>query len=254
MELLNNELVSVIMLSHNNSETVDDSVKSVVAQTYQNWELLFIDDASKDNTLSKMMVWMNTDHRIKVSGAFLERGSTALTNMIIKETRGRWIAFIGADTIWDPEKLEQQITFMKETGRAFCYTKYGMGKEPTYVMGGPDHLSHYDMMKCCWPAYFTVMYDTERLGEMSVLDLKENNNFAYWLTISKKADCCLLPECLARQLSVRRRFSPFPIKGKFRWRYEVYRIVEGMNPIVSLVMTYRNFIYTIWKRVKYVER
>lgn len=254
MESLNNELVSVIMLSHNNSETVDESVKSVVAQTYQNWELLFIDDASKDKSLSKMMEWMNTDHRIKVSCVVEKSGTTVAGNIALKEAKGRWIAFIGTDSIWQPEKLERQIDFMNENSYAFSYTKYGMGHESAYVMGGPEYVTHAGMMKCCWPGYFTVMYDAAKIGKVAVKNLKENNNYAYWLAISKKEACHLLPECLATQLRVRRRFFTLMIKGKFRWRYEVYRLVEDMNQIVSLIMTYRNFIYTIWKRVKYVER
>ena len=247
-------LVSIIMLSSNSGSFVEKSVESVIAQTYKNWELLFVDDASMDDTVKKVMKYMCSDPRIKVSHMVFQQGSTMVVNNAMKEAQGRWMAFISADCVWEPEKLKQQITFMKENGYAFSYTKFGMGTIPAYVVGGPEVLSHGSMMKCCWPAYSTVMYDAEKAGEVMVKDLNENNNYALWLTISKKTDCHLLPECLAKQLRIRRRFSPLPLKGKFRWRYEVYRIVEGKNQIMSLVMTYRNFYYTIWKRVKFVER
>ena len=183
-----------------------------------------------------------------------QQGSTIVINNAMKKAQGRWIAFVGADCVWEPEKLERQILFMKEKGYVFSYTKFGMGKKPTYIAGGPRKVSHFEMLKCCWPAYFTVMYDTEIVEDVMVENLNENNNYALCLTISKNTDCYLLPECLAKQLRIRRRFSTLPLKGKFRWRYEVYRIVEGMSQIMSLVMTYRNFCYTIWKRLKYVER
>ncbi len=247
-------LVSIIMLSSNSGKLVEQSVESVIAQTYKNWELLFVDDASKDDTVTKVVKYMRTDSRIKVSYTVFQQGSTIVVNNAMKEAQGRWIAFIGADCVWEPEKLERQIEFMKENRYAFSYTEYGMGEKTAYIAGGPNKVTHVNMMKCCWPAYFTVMYDAEKVGEVMVKDLNENNNYALWLTISKKTDCHLLPECLAKQLRIRRRFSPFPLKGKFRWRYEVYRLVENMNQITSLMMTYRNFCYTIWKRVKYIDK
>lgn len=245
---MNDGLVSIIMLSSNSGSFVEQSVESVMAQSYKNWELLFVDDASKDDTVKKVMKYMSSDSRIKVSHLVFQQGSTIAVNSAMEKARGR------CDCVWETEKLERQILFMKENGYAFSYTKFGMGTIPAYVVGGPEVLSHGGMMKCCWPAYSTVMYNTEKIGEAMVKDLKGNNNYALWLTISKKTDCHLLPECLAKQLRIRRRFSPLPLKGKFRWRYEVYRLVENMNQITSLMMTYRNFCYTIWKRLKYVER
>lgn len=159
---------------------------------------------------------MKNDRRIRVSKSVERMGSTVSVNTMLKTANGRWIAFIGADCIWESEKLERQIAFMKENGYAFSYTKFGMGDKPAYIAGGPDKVMHCDMMKCCWPSYFTVMYDAEKVGKVTVKDLNENNSYALWLTISKKEDCYLMPESLAKLLRIRRRFSPLPLKGKFR--------------------------------------
>lgn len=114
-----NDLVTIIMLSHNQSQYVEESVRSVLAQTYTNWELMFLDDNSKDDTISKMMA-LKEEARIKkengarfdrimVSQTVWERGMSVNRNRAMKEARGRWIAFLDVGDVWAPDKLEKQI-------------------------------------------------------------------------------------------------------------------------------------------------
>ena len=123
---MTNDLVSIIMLSHNNGQFVRESVESVLAQTYQNWELLFIDDNSKDDTVSQMMDLKGKDQRFNVSLSVYDKGPAYLRNKALKEARGRWIAFLDVGDTWAPDKLEKQIRFMEDNGYAFSYTKYGL--------------------------------------------------------------------------------------------------------------------------------
>ena len=128
-EKTNGELVSIIMLSHNQAQYVEESVRSVMAQTYQNWELLFIDDNSKDNTITLMMDLKEEarirredytyNDRIKVSKTVSDRGESVNRNKALKEARGRWIAFLDVGDVWSPDKLEKQVRFMEENGYTF---------------------------------------------------------------------------------------------------------------------------------------
>lgn len=111
---MNKDLVSIIMLSRNDSKYVERSVKSVLNQTYQNWELLIIDDASDDDTLALLLKLRGTDSRFRICQSIYKRGSTASINSALKDANGRWVAFIGADTIWEADKLERQTAFMNE--------------------------------------------------------------------------------------------------------------------------------------------
>ena len=110
-------LVSIIMLSHNSAQYVEESVRSVIAQTYKNWELLFLDDNSKDNTMILMMDLMSEARirredytvidRIKVSQTVIDRGVSVNRNSLLKEARGRWIAFLDVGDVWAPEAGRQ---------------------------------------------------------------------------------------------------------------------------------------------------
>ena len=268
MKEMNGDLVSIIMLSHNSAQYVEESVRSVMAQTYTNWELLFVDDNSKDNTITLMMDLKDEakirkeDYtfidRIKVSQTVTERGVSVNRNGALKEARGRWIAFLDVGDVWAPDKLEKQIKFMEENGYTFSYTKYGQMNNKSQnrgvVIGGKEHLTHKDFLKCCWPAYLTVMYDASKVGHIRGRIVKENNDYALWLKISDKHDCHLLNENLATMRTPYGIFSRWLRTDKVKWRYECYRTEEDLGPVTSFFYTVRNGWYGIVKWMKYVKR
>ena len=265
---MSNDLVSVIMLSKDNGRYVEETVRSVIAQTYQNWELIFMDDSSKDDTISQMMDLMNEARvkqkdgsfisRIKVSQNVESKGSASSMNSALRDARGKYIAFLNVSDLWEPTKLERQIAFMEENGYAFTYTKYKFIDKNSKVrgdmMGGLKVVTHKDLIKCCWMGYMTVMYDTVKLGRFRMKSLNEHNDFALWMDVSDKADCYLLPECLASLRVEHALYSPLPMFDKVKWRYEVFHTVEDLNPFVSAWLTVRNMIGGFVKKVKYVEK
>ena len=263
-----NDLVSVIMLSHNSAQYVEESVRSVMAQTYQNWELLFVDDNSKDDTVTKMMDLKDEARirkedytiidRIKVSQTVTDRGESVNRNKALKEVRGRWIAFLDVGDVWAPDKLEKQIRFMEENGYTFTYHKYGLMNNKSsnrgVVISGKEHVTYQDMLKCCWPGYLTVMYDAEKAGKFRLYNTKQNSDYSLWLAISERNDCHLLAENLATMRTPYGIFSRFLRTDKLKWRYEVYRIEEDLGPITSFFYTIRNGWNGIVKWLKYVKR
>lgn len=104
---MSNDLVSIIMLSKDNGKYVAESVRSVLAQTYQNWELIFMDDSSKDDTIRQMMELKGKDRRFKVSKSVESRGSAISMNSALRDATGRWIAFLNVGDLWEPTKLEK---------------------------------------------------------------------------------------------------------------------------------------------------
>lgn len=262
------ELVSVIMLSHNRAQYVEESVRSVMAQTYQNWELLFVDDNSKDKTITIMMDLKDEakirkeDYtvidRIMVSQTVSDRGVSVNRNGALKEARGRWIAFLDVGDIWAPDKLEKQIRFMEENDYSFSYTMYGLMNDKSLnrgvVIGGKEHVNHQDMLKCCWPAYLTVMFDVKKVGLVRGRIVKNNNDYALWLKITDKHDCHLLAENLATMRTPYGIFSRFLRTDKLKWRYECYRTEEDLGSITSFFYTIRNGWNGLIKWINYVKR
>ena len=256
------------MLSHNKAQYVEESVRSVMAQTYQNWELLFVDDNSKDDTITLMMDLKEEakirreDYtyidRIKVSQTVSDRGESVNRNKALEEARGRWIAFLDVGDVWAPDKLAKQVRFMEENGYTFTFTQYGLmdnkSQDRGVLISGKEHVTNKDMLKCCWPGYLTVMYDAENVGKFRLHNTKGNNDYALWLAISERNDCHLLAENLATMRTPYGLFSRFLRTDKVKWRYEVYRTEEDLGPMTSFVYTIRNGWYGIMKWMKYVNR
>ena len=245
------------MLSKDNGRYIEETVRSVLSQTYQNWEVIFMDDSSKDDTISQMMDYVR-DRRIKVLQNVKSKGAWASMGSALRDARGKWIAFLNVGDVWEPAKLEKQLAFMEENGYHFSYHKTRrMDRESRPVGGvlsGKMHITHEDMMKCCWPAYLTVMYDAEKVGRIKTINQKQENDYALWLQVAYSADCHLLDECLSRHRANKWFYNRFPIGHNILWRYEVYRKIEYLNPFVSAMYTLRNLWYGLMKKVKYVER
>ena len=259
---MNNDLVSIIMLSHNKGQFVEESVRCVLAQTYTNWELIFVDDASKDSTIRQLMelkdeIGKKLASKIRILQTVDQRGKTRNRNSALKGARGRWIAFLDAGDVWMPDKLERQIAFMEENGYACSYTCYGVmdmqSKDRGVVVSGKEHINHKEMLKCCWPAYMTVIYDAEKVGRMCVRTCR-HNDYALWLNVTDRNDFYLLPEKLAMLRTKWDVLGRFLLTNKARWRYDAYRIDEDLGPVKSFFYTIRNGFYGIVKWLNYVKR
>ncbi len=259
---MGNELVSIIMLSHNKAQFVEESVKSVLAQSYTNWELLFLDDNSKDGTITKMMelrdeIGNAIASKMRILQTVNTRGTTRNRNEALKAAKGRWIAFLDAGDTWAPDKLQKQIAFMEEHEYAMSYTCYGLmdmaSKDRGLIVSGKAYINHKEMLKCCWPAYLTVMFDVNKVGLMKVRSCK-NNDYALWLNITDRHDCYLLDENLATMRTKWGRIGRILLTNNAKWRYDAYRIDEDLGPVKAFFYTIRNGWYGIVKWLKYVKR
>ena len=285
-------LVSIIMPSYNTAPYIAESIRSVMAQTYTDWELIIVDDASTDNTdeVVKDVILSGAQAESKDLSSKIHylkndsnRGAAYSRNRALREAKGKWIAFLDSDDVWAPDKLEKQIAFMTKNGYAFSYTRYEEMDEngtPTgTIVSGPKRITKTGMYNYCWPGCLTVMYDREVVGDIQIAEIQKNNDYAMWLKICRKADCYLLDENLAtyrkRTGSITHACHPERSEAKskdlptchpraggdlsrhlslIKWHYKLYREAEGMNSVVSLFNTGRNLFFGVWKKMKYVGR
>lgn len=254
-----NDLVSIIMPSYNCGYYVEDTIRSVQAQTYQNWELIFVDDCSTDETVSIMLALRENDNRICIYNNVQNSGAAISRNNGLRHAHGRWIAFLDSDDLWEPTKLEKQIRFMEENNYKFSYTCYSEmdcdGKDTGMVVSGPSHVTKTGMFAYCWPGCLTVMYDANEVGLLQIEDIKKNNDYAMWLKVCKKADCYLLPEVLAKYRRGRSgSVSSHGITTMIKWHYRLFRQVEKMGVVSSLWHTGVNLVCGFYKKKKYVKK
>lgn len=252
-----NDLVSIIMPSYNTAQYIAESIRSVLAQTYENWELLIVDDRSTDNT--QEIAASFHDDRIRFFQNEVNSGAAVSRNRALREARGKWIAFLDSDDLWLPEKLEKQIAFMTGNGYSFSYTEYVEidtdGKETGVLITGPKKITRTGFYNYCWPGCLTVMYDREKIGLIQIEDIKKNNDYAMWLKACKAADCYLLAEVLAKYRRGRAgSVSTNQVSYMIAWHYRLFRLAEHEGVALSLINTVRNMVFGTWKKYRYVKK
>lgn len=250
------ELVSIIMPSYNTGRFIKETIESVLAQTYSNWELIIVDDCSTDNTDEVVNQYL-TDERIHYIKNDTNSGAAVSRNRALREAKGKWIAFLDSDDLWEQDKLQKQISFMRDNDYHFSYTNYIEIDEESKANGksvtGPKRISKHGMYNYCWMGCLTVMYNAEKVGLIQIADIKKNNDYAMWLKVCKKANCYLLDETLARYRKRSGSISNHGYMKLIKWHYKLYREAENKNPISSFVLTVRNLFFGVLKKIRYVK-
>lgn len=251
-----NDLVTIIMPSYNTGRFIKETIESVLAQSYTTWELIIVDDCSNDNTDDVVNPYL-TDGRIHYIKNDINSGAAVSRNRALREAKGKWIAFLDSDDLWEPDKLQRQITFMRDNGYHFSYTNYIEIDEDSKANGksvtGPKRISKHGMYNYCWMGCLTVMYNAEKVGLIQIADIKKNNDYAMWLKVCKKANCYLLDETLARYRKRSGSISNHGYMKLIKWHYKLYREAENKNPISSFVLTVRNLFFGVLKKIRYVK-
>lgn len=252
------ELVSVIMPSYNTASFIAESIQSVLAQSYKDWELIIVDDCSPDNTDEIVKPYLS-DERIKYLKNEKNSGAAVSRNRALREAKGKWIAFLDSDDLWMPDKLKKQVGFMEKNGYHFSYTNYAEidteDKRNGITVTGPKKITKTGMYNYCWPGCLTVMYDAKAVGLIQIADIKKNNDYAMWLKVCRKAECYLLDE----ELALYRRgrvgsVSTHSIKTLIGWHYKLWHEAEGQNKAVAFFDTVRNMIFGYYKKKRYVQQ
>ena len=245
------ELVSIIMPSYNTGRFIAETIESVLAQTYTNWELIIVDDCSTDNT-NDIVTEFLSDTRICYIKNDTNSGAAASRNRALREAKGKWIAFLDSDDLWEPDKLQKQISFMRDNGYHFSYTNYIEIDEESKSKGksvsGPKRITKHGMYNYCWMGCLTVMYDAETVGLIQITDIKKNNDYAMWLKVCKKADCYLLDETLAKYRKRSGSISNHSYRALIRWHYKLFREAEKQSLFRAVFNTCRNLFFGVIKK------
>lgn len=226
-------LVTIIMPVYNAERYMRQSVESVLAQTYQNWNLIMIDDGSTDTSLKIMQEYCKRDLRMQMILSAGNEGVAAARNKGIKAAAGEYIAFLDSDDLWKPQKLELQIKYMQEHHCGFVYSAYEVIDEgnvfqkniiPYWEKVGYEKLLNTNIIACC-----TTVIKSEYVKENLMPQLK-HEDYAAWLNILKNHHLTAerVPGILASYRIVKGSVSSNKIKT-IGWNWNIYRHNQNLG-------------------------
>ncbi|WP_286230762.1 teichuronic acid biosynthesis protein TuaG [Neobacillus mesonae] len=246
-------LISIITPSYNASLTIVETIESVRKQTFQDWEMVIVDDCSTDDTPAILKRYEQEDERIQVIYLKHNSGAAVARNEALKHAKGRFVAFLDSDDRWKPEKLERQLRFMLSNNYAFTFTGYEFftneGIPLNKQVAAPSRISYNDMLKNTIIGCLTVMIDRYKVGPIQMPNIRTRQDLATWLAILKKG----IPAYgLNENLAEYRIGNPSISKNKWKaakMNWYVYRKLEKLNVVKACWCFSHYAFYAVMKRI-----
>lgn len=242
--------VSVIMPAYNHSELTKKAIKSVIDQTYKNWELVVVDDCSSDDTGEAVASF--SDPRIRYFRNESNQGCAYSRNRAIKESSGEWVATLDSDDMWANEKLEKQLKFMCDHRYTFTCTEYievNADDIPTGILvSAPKKITRYRHGQ--YGGYIgtlTVMYSQKKYGHIQIderIKNGANDEAIYWKIYDQGATCFLLKDVLSYYHVHDDSCSHSSRLDNLKTQYRFFRIL-GNNKALSLFRALRNGVFYV---------
>jgi glycosyltransferase involved in cell wall biosynthesis len=222
------DLVSVITANYNCAGFIGQTIESVIAQTYTNWEMLIIDDCSTDNGIEIVENYISRDTRIKLVKTECNSGSPIEPrNIGIQNATGRFIAFLDSDDLWLPDKLERQLPLFNNSSVVMVYSNYakiiGEGKQKNRIIKAPKNLHYKQLLKSNYIGCLTAMYDVSKAGKVYFHLSFRHEDYVLWLTILRSGYIALNTNTLLALYRIRKNSITSKKLQVLKWQWVIYR-------------------------------
>lgn len=225
------DLVSIVIPVYNAEKCISDTIASIRSQSYDDWEVIMVDDGSTDRSLEIMKVLECDNIKVLEGGG----GSAALArNKGIEAAKGRYIAFLDADDLWDPKKLEKQIDFMNKNDAVFSFTGYEFADEfgvsVKKVVQVPYTIKYRQALKNTTIFTSTVMFDMKKITkeEIYMPNVKSEDTATWWKVLRSGVTGYGLNEGLTLYRRSAGTLSSNKLEA-IRRIWNLYRKVEGLS-------------------------
>ena len=249
------KLVSIITPCYNAAKYIGDTIESVLKQLYNKWEMIIVDDCSNDNTLEIVNKYQEKDTRIKVYKTNTPSGSPVLPrNIGLSKAQGNYIAFLDADDLWFPEKLQQQISLFNNNKVAIVFSDYekmdNNGRLNNRIIHAPKSVDYKTLLKGDVIGTLTAIVDKDKIGSSIQFKNIGAEDYLFFLEILKKGYIAVNTETiLARYRQSRKSLSSNKLLSA-SWNWNIYRNELRFSIVKSI---YYFLHYSIKALIKYLK-
>ncbi len=251
-------MISVIVPVYNAEKYIEETVASVLGQTFGDWELLLVENGSTDGTWSLLQRLARRDARIRIFRQEESKGAASARNRGLFEAKGRYIAYLDADDLWHPAKLERQLAFMQEKQAAFSFTGYEFGDENAKGTGKvvvvPETMNYKQALKNTTIFTSTVMFDTKKLEKkyLEMPQIKSEDTALWWKVLrpgGAEGTCTEQAWGLNENLVLYRRPAVSLSSNKLEAIRRIWNLYRKWEKL-SLVYSLYNFCFWAVRAVK----
>lgn len=245
------KLVSIITPCYNSEKYIEATISSVLAQTYNHWEMIIVDDVSTDKSVEIITTFIKKDARIKLYKLSENSGAGVARNKAIELAEGNFIAFLDSDDLWLPNKLALQINFMVQNNYTISHTSYNVindvGKNVNKIINSKRILDYKDMLYANKIGCLTAIYNKDALGKVYMPIIRKRQDYALWLKLLKKEQFAYgLPKVLASYRERKNAISNNKIE-MLKWNWRLYRDIEKLSYFRATYYILSNIINKIVK-------
>lgn len=230
---MENKLISVIMPTYNCAKFIGETIESVQKQTYNNWEIIIVDDCSKDNTEEVVNKYIEKDKRIKYHRFQENQGAAKARTKAMELATGNYMAFLDSDDLWKEDKLEKQLKFMEDNNYNFTCTAYEQIDEEGNLLGKQIKTKvkadYNRILLDCPVGNSTVMYNVDNLGKFEVPNIRKRNDDALWLQILKKEKYIYGMEDILMKYRIRANSISSNKFKVIKYHWILYRDIEHLS-------------------------
>lgn len=224
--------ISIITPCFNSEKYLRYTIDSVISQTYSDWELILINDKSQDGTLKIIKDYMEHDERIRLVDLKENGGIANARNSGIEISTGEYIAFLDSDDLWDANKLEAQLHFMKSNGAYLSHCAYRKINSDGIIINKAipvsQKIGYNKMLKHNEIGCLTAMYNSQTLGKRYFKDIG-HEDYVYWLDLLKGSLHSYGLETVLASYRVHRNTTSSNKIRAARFTWNIYRNVEGFS-------------------------
>lgn len=240
---INDKLVSVIMPVYNAEHFLENTVHSALNQTYKDIEIILIDDMSTDNSRDIIARFAQKYTNIRPILLEKNKGVANARNEGIKNSNGRFIAFLDSDDLWSEDKIEKQIKYMTKNDYGFTFTGYQyineQGEILKTIVDAKEEVTYEDLLKQNFIPCLTVVIDKNKIKEVNMPKI-HHEDYATWLSILKKGYKAYgLNENLALYRVRSNSLSGNKVKSAM-WTWNIIRNVEKV-PLPKAIYYFSNY-------------
>lgn len=240
------------MPCYNSGTYIRQAINSVRGQTYQDWELLVVDDGSTDNSADIIKGMEQTDGRIKYLKTNAPSGSPIVPrNIGVKNALGRYIAFLDSDDAWLPNKLERQMKMFEQyEDMAICFSNYEkmteQGERNNRIIKAPSISTYKQLLLSNVIGCLTAVYDTEKVGKVFFQN-HSHEDYILWLDILKRGYVARNTNTVEALYRVRENSVSSNKLKTLSWQWDIYRNVEKIGLFRSSYY-FLNYAYRAFKK------